>query len=145
VVEQVSLGNLLRNALPGVPAGPGPLERAEVVARVHAHSALLADLDERRLDVLVGAMERYIEMARAWQPSPYDGRVTLFSATRASEATTEEKKAAWEGCSAGVDVHELDCEHSDVLTPGPVGEIAAAVEDVLARDRTGDGAQADGR
>ncbi|MET9830537.1 amino acid adenylation domain-containing protein [Streptomyces sp. NPDC006385] len=144
VVEQVSLGNLLRNALPGIPAGPGPLVRAEVVARVHAHSALLADLDERRLDTLVGAMERYIAMARAWRPSPYDGRVTLFSATRASEATTEEKKAAWQGCSAGVDVHELDCEHSDVLTPGPVAEIAAAVEDVLARNRTGDGAQADG-
>ncbi|WDF41243.1 amino acid adenylation domain-containing protein [Streptomyces sp. T12] len=145
VVEQVALSNLLRNALPGVAAGPEPLERAEVVARVHAHSALLADLDERRLDTLVAAMGRYIEMARAWQPSPYDGRVTLFSATRASEATTEEKRAAWQACSAGVDVHELDCEHSDVLTPGPVGEIAAAVEDVLARDRTGDGAQADGR
>ncbi|MFH0520332.1 amino acid adenylation domain-containing protein [Streptomyces sp. M41] len=145
VVEQVTLGNLLRNALPGVTAGPGTLERTEVIARVHAHSELLADLDERRLDTLVGAMEGYIRMARAWQPSPYDGRVTLFSATRASEATTEEKRAAWAGCSNGVDVHELDCEHSDVLTPGPVGEIAAAVEDVLARDRTGDGAQADGR
>ncbi|MEY9994220.1 amino acid adenylation domain-containing protein [Streptomyces sp. V4I8] len=145
VVEQVALSNLLRNALPGVPAGPGPLDRAEVVARVDARSTLLADLDEQRLATLVAAMERYIEMARAWQPSPYDGRVTLFSATRASEATTEEKHAGWQACSAGVDVHELDCEHSDVLTPGPVGEIAAAVEDVLAKDRTGDGAQTDGR
>jgi thioesterase domain-containing protein/acyl carrier protein len=145
VVEQVCLGNLLRNALPGVSAGPGPLDRAEVVARIDTHSALLAGLGARRLDALVGAMETYVHMARAWRPSPYDGRVTLFSATRASEATTEEKRAAWQGCAAGVDVHELDCEHSDVLTPGPVGEIAAAVEDVLARDRTGDGAQADGR
>ncbi|WP_328423458.1 non-ribosomal peptide synthetase [Streptomyces sp. NBC_00443] len=145
IVQQAALGSLLRNALPGVAAGPGPLERAEVVARVHAHSALLADLDERRLDTLVAAMERFIELARAWQPSPYDGRVTLFSATRSAEATTEEKYAAWQACSAGVDVHELDCEHSDVLTAGPVGEIATAVENVLARNRTGDGAQADGR
>jgi amino acid adenylation domain-containing protein len=145
VVERAALVSLLRNALPGVAAGPGPLERAEVVARVHAHSALLADLDEGRLDTLVAAMERYIELARAWQPSPYDGRVTLFSATRTTEATTEEKYAAWQACSAGVDVHELDCEHSDVLTAGPVGEIATVVENVLARDRTGDGAQADGR
>ncbi|MFJ9747311.1 non-ribosomal peptide synthetase [Streptomyces chartreusis] len=151
VVEQAALGNLLRNALPGVPAGPGPLDRAEVVARVHAHSALLADLDRPRIDALVGAMERYIEMARAWRPSPYDGRVTLFSATRAAEATTGEKSAAWRACAAAVDVHELDCEHSDVLTPGPVGEIAAVVENVLADpaepagDRTGDGAQADDR
>ncbi|MFE5918218.1 amino acid adenylation domain-containing protein [Streptomyces sp. NPDC056468] len=145
VVEQSALDNLLRNALPGAADGPGPLERAEVVARVHAHSALLTDLDERRLDTLVAAMERYIELARAWRPSPYDGRVTLFSATRTAEATTEEKHAAWQNCSAGVDVHELDCEHSDVLTAGTVGEIATAVENVLARDRTGDGAQADGR
>ncbi|MFE6173183.1 amino acid adenylation domain-containing protein [Streptomyces sp. NPDC056464] len=148
VVEQAALGNLLRNALPGVPAGPGRLERAEVVARVHAHSALLGDLDEERLGALADAMGRYIEMARAWRPSPYDGRVTLFSATRAAEATTEEKSAAWRACAAGVDVHELDCGHSDVLTPGPAGEIAAAVEDVLAvpaGDRTGDGAQADDR
>ncbi|MFF1319817.1 amino acid adenylation domain-containing protein [Streptomyces chartreusis] len=151
VVEQAALGNLLRNALPGVPAGPGPLDRAEVVARVHAHSALLADLDRPRIGALVGAMERYIEMARAWRPSPYDGRVTLFSATRAAEATTGEKSAAWRACAAAVDVHELDCEHSDVLTPGPVGEIAAVVENVLADpaepagDRTGDGAQADDR
>ncbi|MEU8845992.1 amino acid adenylation domain-containing protein [Streptomyces sp. NPDC048564] len=145
VVEQAALASLLRNALPGAAAGPGPLERAEVVARVHAHSALLADLDEGRLDTLVAAMERYIELARAWQPSPYDGRVTLFSATRAAEATTEEKYSAWQACSNRVDVHELDCEHSDVLTAGPVGEIATVVENVLARDRTGDGAQADGR
>ncbi|MFC5212323.1 non-ribosomal peptide synthetase [Streptomyces coerulescens] len=151
VVEQTALGSLLRNTLPGVPAGPGPLDRAEVVARVHAHSALLADLDRQRIDTLLGAMERYIEMARAWRPSPYDGRVTLFSATRAAEATTAEKGAAWRACAAAVDVHELDCEHSDVLTPGPVGEIAATVENVLADladpagDRTGDGAQADGR
>ncbi|WP_031479622.1 non-ribosomal peptide synthetase [Streptomyces bicolor] len=136
VVEQVALGNLLRNALPGVPAGPAPLDRAEVVARVHAHSALLADLDERRLGTLVGAMERYIEMARAWRPSPYDGRVTLFAATRASEATTEEKREAWQACAAGVDVHELDCEHSDVLTPGQVDEIATAVENAIQGERT---------
>ncbi len=122
-----------------------------MVARVHAHSALLADLDRPRIGALVGAMERYIEMARAWRPSPYDGRVTLFSATRAAEATTGEKSAAWRACAAAVDVHELDCEHSDVLTPGPVGEIAAVVENVLADpaepagDRTGDGAQADDR
>ncbi|MFI6015133.1 amino acid adenylation domain-containing protein [Streptomyces sp. NPDC051243] len=136
VVEQVALGNLLRNALPGVPAGPGPLERAEVVARVHAHSALFADLDERRLGTLVDAMERYIGMARSWRPSPYDGRVTLFSATRASEATTEEKREAWQACAAGVDVYELDCEHSDVLTPGHIGEIAAAVENAIQGERT---------
>ncbi|GHG97200.1 non-ribosomal peptide synthetase [Streptomyces lanatus] len=145
VVERTALANLLRNALPGTPAGPGPLDRAEVVARVHAHSALLADLDEERLDTLVDAMERYIELARAWRPSPYDGRVTLFSATRAPEATTQEKRAAWAACAAGVEVHELDCGHSDVLTPGPAGEIGSAVEDVLARDRTGDGAQTDDR
>lgn len=145
VVERTALAGLLRNALPGVAAGPGPLERAEVVGRVHAHSALLADLDEERLDTLVAAMERHIELARAWQPSLYDGRVTLFSAIRTAEATTEEKYAAWQACSAGVDVHELDCEHNEVLTAGPVGEIATVVEKVLARDRAGDGAQADGR
>ncbi|MFJ8632673.1 amino acid adenylation domain-containing protein [Streptomyces sp. NPDC093568] len=137
VVEREALANLVRNALPGVPAGSGPLDRAEVVARVHAHSALLADLDERRIDALADAMGRYIEMARAWRPSPYDGRVTLFSATRASEATTARKSAAWRACSAGVDVHELDCGHSDVLTPGPVGDIAAAVEKAIQGERTG--------
>ncbi|MFG1667529.1 amino acid adenylation domain-containing protein [Streptomyces sp. Y7] len=151
VVEQAALANLLRNALPGVPPGPDPLDRAEVIARVHAHGALLAGLDPQGLDTLAGAMERYIEMARAWRPSPYDGRVTLFSATRAAEATTGEKSAAWRACAAAVDVHELDCEHSDVLAPGPVGEIAAVVENALAdmarpaQDRTGDGEGTDGR
>jgi amino acid adenylation domain-containing protein len=136
IAEQEALRNLLRNALPEVPAGSGPLRRAEVVARVHAHSRLLAGLDVGRLDALVGAMERYIELARAWQPSPYDGPVTLFSATRATEVTTGEKAAAWRACSAGVGVHELDCAHSDVLTPGPVQEIAAVIEKALQGERT---------
>ncbi|MEU7279572.1 amino acid adenylation domain-containing protein [Streptomyces sp. NPDC045431] len=128
-VEREALRLLLRNNQ--VPPGAGPLVRAEVFARVREGDGVLAGFDDARLAAVADSLVHHIRLARAWRPSPYDGRVTLFSATRAAEATTEEKAAAWRPWAAALDVHELDCAHSEVLDAEPAAAVAAVLDDVL--------------
>ncbi|MEU0270497.1 amino acid adenylation domain-containing protein [Streptomyces sp. NPDC006307] len=128
-VEREALRLLLRNNQ--VPPDACPPVRAEVFARVRDGEGVLAGFDDARLAAVADSMAHHIRLARAWRPSPYDGRVTLFSATRAAEATTEEKAAAWRPWAAALDVHELDCGHSEVLDAGPAAAVAAVLDDVL--------------
>ncbi|MGH3660501.1 MAG: non-ribosomal peptide synthetase [Micromonosporaceae bacterium] len=130
-IERRALGNLLRNEVPGarVPSGPDP--RAETFALVRAGAGVLAGFDDSRIEALHEASARHIRQAFTWRPSRYDGPVTLFSATRTPEATTEQKADAWRPWASAVEVHELDCGHSEVLNPEPVAVIGAAVEAIL--------------
>ncbi|MFI6107832.1 amino acid adenylation domain-containing protein [Streptomyces sp. NPDC051310] len=128
-VEREVLRLLLRNN--GVAAAAGPEGRAGVFARVRGGQGPLAGFDDARLGAVADAMAHHIRLAHTWRPSPYDGPLTLFSATRAAEATTGEKTAAWRPWAASLDVRELDCAHSDVLGAGPAGTVAAVIDDVL--------------
>ncbi len=124
-VEDEVLRIMLRGHAPGRPVPAGPLERAAVFAAVRAAGSAL---DDEQLTALAEAGTRHIHLAHAWVPTPYDGRVTLFSATRDAEATTAAKTAAWRTAAAGVDVHEIDCPHSRILEAGPAARIAAVIE-----------------
>ncbi|MER5888544.1 amino acid adenylation domain-containing protein [Streptomyces sp. NPDC001941] len=132
VVEREALRVLLRNALPGGAPEDGPADRGAVVARLRERSPVLAGLPAERFEGLVDGVGQLVRMVRHWRPGRYDGRVTLFSATRGAEASTADKTAAWRACSAAVDVHELDCEHGGVLGPEPAARVAAVVEKALA-------------
>ncbi|MEE1757212.1 amino acid adenylation domain-containing protein [Streptomyces sp. SP18CS02] len=116
----------------GGPEGAGPPPgRAEVFARVRDGGGVLAGFDDTRLAAVADGCAHHVRLARSWRPSAYDGPLVLFSATRAPEATTEAKAAAWRPWASAVDVHELDCRHGDVLDPGPAAAVAAVLEDVL--------------
>ncbi|MGW7823947.1 amino acid adenylation domain-containing protein [Streptomyces puniciscabiei] len=131
VVERESLRILLNSHAPGRPVPPGRFGRAEAFAVVRAADGPLAAFDDRVLHAMTDAGAHHIHLARAWRPSPYDGPVTLFSATRQAHFTTAEKAAAWRPWTAALDVHELACEHSGVLQPDPAARVAAVLETTL--------------
>ncbi|WP_031169043.1 non-ribosomal peptide synthetase [Streptomyces durhamensis] len=131
VAERESLRMLLDSHAPGRPAPPGRFGRAEAFAAVRAADGPLAALGDGVLDAVTDAQAHHIHLSRAWRPSPYDGPVTLFSATRRSHATTAEKAAAWRPSTAALDVHELACTHDGVLQPDPATHVAAVLETTL--------------
>ncbi|MFD0021707.1 amino acid adenylation domain-containing protein [Streptomyces sp. NPDC058382] len=131
-VEEEMLRILLHSHAPGLPVPDGPLERSAVFAT--AHEGAFDGLPEDRLHTLVDIGAHHSALARKWRPSGYGGALTLFSATHDPWPTTAEKTEAWQRVTAALDVHELDCGHSDVLNPGPAAKIAAVLESALRRD-----------
>ncbi|WLQ44376.1 amino acid adenylation domain-containing protein [Streptomyces laculatispora] len=131
-VEDEMLRILLHSHAPGAPVPDGPLDRATVFSTTH--EGAFDGLSEARLHTLVDIGAHHSALVRTWRPSDYGGGLTLFSATRDAWPTTAEKTGAWRRVTASLDVHELDCGHSDVLNPGPAAEIAAALESALRGD-----------
>jgi thioesterase domain-containing protein len=110
----------------------GPLERSALFSRAGAGG--FDGLSVARLHTLVDAGAHHTRLVRDWHPSRYDSTTTLFSATHDDWPTTAEKTEAWQRVTAALDVHELDCGHSDVLTRGPAAVIAAVLETALRGD-----------
>ncbi|RSM77999.1 non-ribosomal peptide synthetase [Kibdelosporangium aridum] len=133
-IEQDSLRVLLRHAAPNASV---PVDRHEAFARVRAGEGIFAGFDDALLGALTDARAHYTRLARAWRPSPYDGLVTLFSATRESEATTAEKVEAWRSHVAAMDVYELDCTHNDLLDRESAAVIGGRIEKILQGVRSG--------
>ncbi|WP_405710348.1 MULTISPECIES: non-ribosomal peptide synthetase [unclassified Streptomyces] len=131
-VEEEMLRILLHSHAPQLPLPDRPLERSTLFAR--AREGAFDGLSEAQLHTLVDTGAHHTRLVRNWHPSPYDGATTLFSATHDDWPTTAEKTEAWQRVTAALDVHELDCGHSDVLTPGPAAEIAAVLETALRGD-----------
>ncbi|OKK07516.1 hypothetical protein AMK09_36190 [Streptomyces sp. CB02488] len=131
-VEDEMLRILLHSHAPGAPVPDGPLDRATVFST--AHEGAFDGLSEAALHTLVDIGAHHSALVRTWRPNRYGGGLTLFSATRDSWPGTAEKTAAWRRVTASLDVHELDCGHSDVLNPGPAAEIAAVLETALRGD-----------
>lgn len=131
-VEDEMLRILLHSHAPGAPVPDGPLDRATVFST--AHEGAFDGLSEAALHTLVDIGAHHSALVRTWRPNRYGGGLTLFSATHDSWPGTAEKTAAWRRVTASLDVHELDCGHSDVLNPGPAAEIAAVLENALRGD-----------
>ncbi|MFJ2645518.1 amino acid adenylation domain-containing protein [Streptomyces sp. NPDC087420] len=131
-VEDELLHILLQSHAPHLPVPPGPLDRAQVFATVRRSG--FDALTDPQLHALVDVGTHHTRVVRHWSPTPYEGRVTLFSATRDTWPTPAEKTAAWQRVAAALTVHDLPCAHSDVLTPGPAAEIAAVLETALRGD-----------
>jgi thioesterase domain-containing protein len=126
VVEAKVLSMLLRITAPDAPV---PATRAEAFALARHDESLIAGFDDAGTHALVDTMAHHIRLHRAWSPPPYDGRVTLFSATEDPEGvTTAEKTAGWLRGAAGVDAHDLPGTHYDVFKPPQAARIAAVVE-----------------
>ncbi|MEV0125849.1 amino acid adenylation domain-containing protein [Streptomyces sp. NPDC050703] len=103
--------------------------REEAQRILRERGAALRGIGARRLTALGEAIGRHVELGRSWIPSPYDGTVVLFAATRDPEAVpTEEKAGAWRRAATAVEVHELACAHTEVMDAEPAARIAAALE-----------------
>ncbi|WP_188316851.1 amino acid adenylation domain-containing protein [Solihabitans fulvus] len=120
----------LRHAAPEAPIPSGQHARAETLALIRGGQGIYAAFDDTALDTLLDACGNHIRVGRAWRPAPFDGRLTLFSATRDTNPSegTDAKVAAWRHVATDVDVHELDCGHRNVFDPGPAALIGAVLD-----------------
>ncbi|MGX7673841.1 amino acid adenylation domain-containing protein [Plantactinospora sp. DSM 117369] len=132
VVEKEMLRILLESGPPGLVAEVGRLDRAEVFPAVRAAEGPLRGSTDEQLAAMVDVGALHLRLTRDYRPSRYDGEVLLFSATADTGGlTSEAKAAAWRRTAGRVRVHELGCAHRDVLKPGPIAEIVAAIDPFL--------------
>ncbi|MDM4719726.1 amino acid adenylation domain-containing protein [Micromonospora sp. WMMA1363] len=133
-IEQDSLRILWRNGRPGepVPASTTTLDRAQTVAAVRTSDGPMHGWSEPMVSRLVDVCARHIELSVAYKPKEYQGRLHFFSATADPGSLSSAAKAAvWGRFAPDVVVHEIDCRHSEVLTPGPAATIAAELSRLL--------------
>jgi amino acid adenylation domain-containing protein len=132
-LEQYTLSVLLSDGRVGAPQ-PGPLHRTDVFPAVREGSGVLQGWDDRRLTAAADMFSRHIQLTYAYRPPPLDSRVLLFSAVAEPGGFSSAAKAArWHRTAPDVRVHDLDCAHSNVLSPAPVAQIAAVLGPVLRR------------
>ncbi|MFI5533587.1 amino acid adenylation domain-containing protein [Kitasatospora sp. NPDC051853] len=131
-VEQETLRILLRNGSPGFVPGEGPLTRAGAFAEVRGAYGPFGGWSDRRLNALVDMRSRYIELSQSYRPPAFDGAVDLFSATAEPDGLSSRTKAeAWLTGAAEVRVHDVDCNHSEIIRPGPSAQVAAVLAPIL--------------
>jgi amino acid adenylation domain-containing protein len=134
MIEQDSLRILWRNGRPGeiLPPAQTKLNRAQTVAAVRAADGPMRGWSTQTLNRLLDVCATNIELANAYQPKNYSGRLHLFSAMADPDSLPSAAKAArWQRFAPNVVVRELHCRHSEVLTPGPAAAIAAELSRIL--------------
>jgi amino acid adenylation domain len=128
-LEQETLEILLRHCGLGGRRPAGRIERDWLTGLLNGAGGMLSGLTGRQVATLVDVRAHHVALALAYRPPPYDGRLLYFAATRDPSAPgTQAKADSWRSSGAAVDVHELDCAHSELMTPGVAAEIGSVVE-----------------
>ena len=132
-VAQDSLRILWRNGLPDESVPSGAMDRTQTVAAVRAADGPMHGWSEQRVNRLLDVCTTHIELSAAYQPKAYRGRLHFFAAAADPDSLpTSEKAAIWRGFAPDLVVRELDCRHSEVLTPIRAAEVADELSRVLA-------------
>ncbi|MET7704208.1 amino acid adenylation domain-containing protein [Streptomyces sp. NPDC005485] len=121
-------------------AGLGQLTPEAVAAHLARSGGPLAALEQATLERLLKVMRNNLELFQRFTPGRFDGcAMTLFLATgdSAADRLTPDERAlkakSWEPhLGAGLDRHDVDCGHQQMLRPDPAGVIARTVERDLA-------------
>ncbi|MFF8725425.1 amino acid adenylation domain-containing protein [Streptomyces sp. NPDC015171] len=121
-------------ALDAFPVAPGDRNPGdeEIRSAFLAHHARGTAIGERDLDRLMTVMRHHTDIAREFTPGRFAGPLTLFVATRGQAAPTGELAGRWlpyvDGAPA---VHEIACDHEEMLGGDAVRRIGALVEGAL--------------
>ncbi|MQA26066.1 MAG: amino acid adenylation domain-containing protein, partial [Micromonosporaceae bacterium] len=107
-----------------------PLSAAEA-------AAMLRDKDrpftERRLLRIAEVYRNHVRLAQEFTPGTYRGRMVYFLATR-GRTDPDRQAADWSRFATGdTDYHEVDCEHQQMMSPGPISRIGPIVASELRR------------
>lgn len=128
--EQEALRILLREGLPSQPA-PSPAERLDlttVIDKVRMGDGLMHEWSTDLINRLYEMCIEYMGQTVRYQPSEYHGQILFFAATADdNRPSTAAKTEAWSRFGPDVVVAELDCRHSQVLSPGPSTAISAVL------------------
>jgi thioesterase domain-containing protein len=102
---------------------------ALVLARARQAGRLPDDFDERRAAGLVEVFKANLRAARAWEPRPYPGRVTVVRAAE-SDRLGLEPTGGWETLAAASAVI-VPGDHRRMVEPPFVTDLAAALRSAL--------------
>jgi thioesterase domain-containing protein len=104
---------------------------AQVLDRLRRAGRLPEDFDERRAVALVEVFKTNLRAARAWQPRPYPGRLTVLRAAE-SDRLGPISDGGW-GRLAATEVITVPGDHLRMVTPPHVEGLAAALRSALER------------
>jgi thioesterase domain-containing protein len=115
-----------------VPTDPDP--EARMLDLVRRRPGLgLDEWPDQRLRALQRVIRNNVAAGRAYRPGLVHCPVLFFSATQ-NPPTLAEKLDIWRSFTDGpIEAVELDCHHRQMLLPGPVARLGAALSDRLAR------------
>ncbi|WP_019631231.1 amino acid adenylation domain-containing protein [Actinomadura atramentaria] len=110
-----------------------PEPTVEAVAAVLRRSGgVLAGFDEPTLARLLRVTRNHVGLFRAFTPGRTRAALTLFTAAAGlDDAACAVRAKAWEAHASSVTAHRVDCEHQDMLRPGPAAAVGAAVTRAL--------------
>jgi thioesterase domain-containing protein len=119
-----------------VPTDPDP--EARMLELVRRRPGLgLDEWPDQRLRALQRVIRHNVALGRAYRPGRLDCPVLFFSAVQ-NTPTLAEKLDIWRSFTDGpIEAIELDCHHRQMLLPGPVEKLGAALSERLARAAAG--------
>jgi thioesterase domain-containing protein len=122
--------------LQAVPVSPYELRELDtrgqvalVLERARQAGRLAADFDERRAAGLVEVFKANLRAARAWEPRPYPGRITVVRAA-GSDRLGADPAGGWSDLAAADVVTVPGDHHSMVISPH-VESLARALRSAL--------------
>jgi amino acid adenylation domain-containing protein len=102
--------------------------RAQVALVLERMPGLPPDFDERRAVALVEVFKANLRAARAWEPSPYPGKVTVF---RAAAGDRVGRDGGWEALAKALEVVTVPGDHHSMVEPPHVEALARALREAL--------------
>jgi thioesterase domain-containing protein len=123
--DQVLLARLLEAV--GHPTGGTRLTTAEAILALRAHDGPLSGITERQLSRLLDVNRNHGTMLQRFTPRRFKGTMLLFAAT-ASQDDVQGHAATWAPYVDGqLEVHEIPCDHDDMLSVDQAELIATIV------------------
>jgi thioesterase domain-containing protein len=112
-----------------------PLTRDDIVDVLRRDNNPLAELGQERIFALLAAMRHTTRMTERFTPSEFTGTMHHFVAAEGrDEDQLADRVGRWAPYVDGtVAPHRIDCDHNDMMHPGPQAQIGAAIAAELTR------------
>ncbi|WP_266167852.1 non-ribosomal peptide synthetase [Dyella subtropica] len=125
-LEQAALANILASF--GVDAPPSSEQSMDpqLLQRLRAEGSL-SDGDAQTIAHMLQSLEHSVDLARTFQPQPYQGDVLFFRAAIVPEPLSPPSVNAWASHVSGdIEVHDIHADHYGMLDPharAPIGRV----------------------
>jgi nonribosomal peptide synthetase DhbF len=115
--------------------GEEPLQISQALDILRKEGDILSTLEEHQVGAILRVMKNNAHLARNFRPQQFIGDMLFFAATQG-----EAQPAAyrWKPYVNGkIIVQEVDCEHVQMMKPGPLAKIAEVLASALAKQTRG--------
>ena len=108
--------------------GNEPLRISSALDILRKAGDILSSLEEHQVAAILQVMRNNSRLARGFVPRRFDGNLLLFAATQNEPEPAADRWSPY--VSGKIALHEVDCEHVNMMQPAPLAKIGA----VLARE-----------